>query len=80
MTDVPNPSGTNTPETTGDDVLALMEPGEPYSTQDVQDALDISQSTAWRRLTDLEEAGEIEKKKLGHRTVVWMLPEGGDES
>jgi len=57
-----------------------MEPGEPISTNDIKDALDLPHATAHHRLNKMADNGEIKKKKLGHRTVVWMLSEEEEEA
>jgi uncharacterized membrane protein len=76
MSDTPNPSGTNTPQTTAEEVLDVMEPGEPYTTPEIQEELDLTQSTAYRRLRDLADEGKIRKKKAGSRTVIWIRDGG----
>lgn len=78
MADAPNPTGSNEPQTTKDDILDVMEPGEPYGTTEIMDALDLPQSTANYRLNKLADDGVIRKKKTGHRTVIWMLPPDAD--
>jgi Fic family protein len=73
----PNPSGSNEPQTTADDVRDVMDPGEPYGTKEIADLLDLPHSTANYRLNKLADGGVIRKKKPGHRTVVWIRPVDG---
>lgn len=67
-------SGTWEPETSGERIISKMENGEPYSSGEVAEMMDIPRRTAHYRLNKLAEDGEIRKKKLGHRSVVWIRP------
>lgn len=58
-----------------DDVLAMFENGEPLSATDVADRFDISNRAALNKLSELKERGEIERKNVGSRAVVWWRPE-----
>lgn len=80
MTDAPNPSGSNDPQTTAEEVLGVMEPTDPYTTQEIADALDIPRRTANYRLNRMADDGEVRKKKHNKRRVSWMLPEGGGDA
>lgn len=77
--DAPNPSGTNEPQTTAEEIMEIMEPGEPYSASEIGESFDLAHGTIHHRLNKMAEDGLIEKKKLGHRTVVWMLTEDSDQ-
>lgn len=53
-------------------IISYFAEGRPFHTaQEVADQFDIDRSTAYRRLTRLEDDGRIEKVSLGSRTVVW---------
>lgn len=53
------------------DILCLFEDGEPLAATDVADHFDISNRAALNKLEQLQEAGEIERKQVGSRAVVW---------
>lgn len=57
------------------DVLEAMEPGEPYGTRELADKLDIPRRSAYKYLSQLASSGQIRKKKLGERHVIWMKSE-----
>lgn len=67
--------GRYTPATTGDEILAALEPGEVYGTAEVAELVGISRRTALRRLDELAEAGAVRKRKLDPRRVVWIASE-----
>lgn len=46
---------------------------EPATATEVGEKLDVTRKTAWEHLTALHEAGRIERKKVGGRSVVWWL-------
>lgn len=54
-------------------LLHFFESGQRdfYSAQEVADEFDLDRSQAHRRLTDLSEAGELERVAVGSRNVVW---------
>lgn len=54
------------------DILDAVSMHEPASTREIADKLDIPRRSALRYLDDLADAGEIRKKKLDPRRVVWM--------
>ncbi|WP_117367433.1 helix-turn-helix domain-containing protein [Natrarchaeobaculum sulfurireducens] len=63
-------------EDTGPDaVYDSMETGEPVSTREVADNLEIPRRSALRYLDSLAEEGEIRKKKLDQRRAVWIKTE-----
>jgi len=49
-------------------------PGEPLTTQEVTDRLDVSRRSCYDRLTRLSERGRLETKKVGARGRVWWQP------
>lgn len=75
-----NPSGSNDPTDTDEQLLAAMEPGEPYGTPELVEKTDNPQSTVNYALNRLADQGRIEKKKLGHRSVAWWIPSNGLEA
>ena len=55
-----------------EDILAYFAEGRPFHTaQEVADRFNIDRSTAYRRLSRLEDSGQLKKVPLGSRTVVW---------
>lgn len=54
------------------DLLIAVESHEPASTREVADELGIPRRSALRYLDDLANNGNIRKKKLDPRRVVWM--------
>jgi predicted ArsR family transcriptional regulator len=58
-----------------EDILSMFEDGEPISATDVADRFDISNRAALNKLDRLKEEGEIERKNVGSRAVVWWKPE-----
>lgn len=60
------------------DVLAAMEPYEPYVTSELAEQLDWPRRTVYEALTELHETDRIEKKQKNARVVMWIRP--GDES
>lgn len=53
-----------------EDVLAMFN-DEPLSASDVADEFDISNRAALNKLEELKERGEIQRKNVGSRAVVW---------
>lgn len=68
-------SGQFTKQHTGEDVLAVMEPLEPYLTSEISDELGWSRRSAYNVLSELAEDGEIRKKKPEERRIIWIRPE-----
>jgi DNA-binding IclR family transcriptional regulator len=62
------------------DVLGAMEPSEPYTARELAEELGWPRRTAYELLSDLAEQGMIRRKKTGHRTVIWIRPERGDQA
>lgn len=60
------------------DVLEFMEPGEPYVTGELADALDRPHRTMYSWLADLEVDDKIKKIKKNERTVIWIKTTRGD--
>ncbi|MCL9813475.1 helix-turn-helix domain-containing protein [Natranaeroarchaeum aerophilus] len=55
-----------------EDIMSYFAEGRPFHTaQEVADRFDIDRSTAYRRLSRLDNDGHLEKVSLGSRTVVW---------
>lgn len=55
-----------------EDIMSYFAEGRPFHTaQEVADRFDVDRSTAYRRLSQLEDDGHLEKVSLGSRTVVW---------
>lgn len=66
-----NDQGRYTEQVSVDDVLRLFDGGEPLTAGEVADAFDISNRAALNKLDELHERGEIERKEVGARAVVW---------
>ncbi|MEF8827174.1 MAG: hypothetical protein V5A27_12675 [Halapricum sp.] len=58
-----------------DDVLAVMDPLEPYTTGELADPLGWPRRTLFDLLTSLEERDEVPKKKSEPRRAIWIRPE-----
>lgn len=51
------------------------EPGEPLTTREVAEALDVTRRAAYDRLESLADRGDLETKKVGARGRVWWRPD-----
>lgn len=67
--------GQYTEEVTPDDALAVFTDHEPRTAKEVAEELGIVRRTAYNKLTELEERGDLRKKKVGSRAVVWWRPD-----
>ena len=70
-----NDSGQYVTTRSSDDVLAAMEPLEPYTTGELADNLGWPRRTVYELLTTLEERGDVRKKKPEPRRAIWIRPE-----
>lgn len=73
MTDAPNPSGTNEPQATAEDVREFMEAGIPYGSGELAEVMDLARRTTTYRLNKIDEQGAIESKMIG-TSKVWYIP------
>lgn len=65
-------SGQFESELDDEDIMRYFAEDRPFHTaQEVAGRFDIDRSTAYRRLSKLEDDGHLEKVSLGSRTVVW---------
>ena len=62
-------------EITPGDALAVFTGREPLTAKEVAEELGVVRRTAYNKLSDLEERGDLRKKKVGSRAVVWWRPE-----
>jgi hypothetical protein len=54
------------------DIMSYFAEGRPFHTaQEISDRFGIDRSTAYRRLSQLEDDGRLNKVSLGSRTVIW---------
>ena len=67
-----NDSGQYVTTRSSDDVLAAMEPLEPYTTGELADNLGWPRRTVYELLTTLEERGDVRKKKPEPRRAIWI--------
>ena len=58
-------------ELTDDQVLSVVEPGEPVTTVEVADALETNSRSVVVHLESLVDAGEIRVKRIGEEYGVW---------
>lgn len=72
--------GRYTEEVTLEDALALFTDAEPRTTKEVAEELDIVRRTAYNKLQELHEQGELKKKDVGARGVVWWNPNPDPET
>jgi predicted ArsR family transcriptional regulator len=56
---------------TPEDTLTLFPDHEPRTASEVAEALDVSRRTAYNKLSELADRGELNRKKVGGRAVVW---------
>lgn len=54
-----------------DIVRQFFRRSEPHTATEIADELEVSSRTALNKLEKLHEAGEIKRKKVGARAVVW---------
>jgi predicted ArsR family transcriptional regulator len=64
-------SGQYTEEITLDETLAIFSDQEPRTAKEVADELGCVRRTAYNKLSELAERGDLERKKVGGRAVVW---------
>ena len=65
-------SGQFASELGNEDIMSYFAERRPFHTaQEVADRFSVDRSTAYRRLSRLEDDGRLEKVSLGSRTVVW---------
>jgi len=70
-------SGQYTEQVTLDSILDAFDRAEApvLTASEVADELGCSRPSAYNKLDNLEEQGELRKKKVGSRAVVWWRPE-----
>jgi len=61
-------------EVTADDALAVFTDHEPRTANEVADELGIVRRTAYNKLTELADRGDLKRKKVGGRAVVFWKP------
>jgi len=66
--------GTYTEEVSPDDALAVFTNHEPRTASEVAEELGVVRRTAHNKLAALEERGDLKRKKVGSRAVVWWRP------
>lgn len=68
-------SGQFIESSSGDDVLRVFDAveGPVVTSADVAEALDVSRETARRKLSELEDEGQVASRKTAGRVVYWRL-------
>lgn len=62
------------------DVLGVVsDRDEPVTAKEVGEGLDITNRAALNKLNELHDRGDIERKKVGGRSVVWWLTDAAVE-
>lgn len=61
-------------EVAPDDVLELFPDHEPRTASEVAEELDVVRRTAYNKLQQLAERGDLQRKKVGGRAVVFWRP------
>lgn len=61
-------------EVTPDEVLTLFSDQEPRTASEIADELGIVRRTAYNKLQTLAERGDLHRKKVGGRAVVYWRP------
>lgn len=67
-------SGQYVEAVTPNDALAVFTDHEPRTAKEIAEELEIVRRTAYNKLEKLEERGDLKKKKVGGRAVVWWKP------
>lgn len=70
-----NKSGQYSSEVTLEDALSVFNNQEPRTAKEVAEELGVVRRTAYNKLSGLERRGDLERKKVGGRAVVWWRPE-----
>jgi predicted ArsR family transcriptional regulator len=71
--------GTYTEEVSPEDALAVFTDHEPRTASEVAEELGVVRRTAYNKLVNLEERGDLKRKKVGGRAVVWCRPNPPEE-
>lgn len=58
-----------------EDVLAAMDPGEPYVVSELAEEIDWPRRTVSKLLNDLHDADRVQKVKKNARVILWIRPE-----
>lgn len=68
--------GLYTSTVTNDELLHFFDSAQRdfYSAKEIATEFDFDRTQAYRRLSKLSEAGELERVKVGNRNVVWWRP------
>jgi predicted ArsR family transcriptional regulator len=66
--------GRYTEKVSPDDALAIFDDHEPRTAKEVATALDVSRRTALNKLNELVDQGDLRRKKVGGRAVVFWKP------
>ena len=62
-----------------DDVLDAMDPGEPYVTSELADAIEWPRRTVYEALEGLHQDERVVKKQANARAVMWIRPSESSE-
>jgi len=59
-----------------DEIVEVMENhSEPFMTLgEIADQVDVTKGTVHRRIQEMVNAGDVRKKKVGAKAVIWWLP------
>lgn len=68
-------SGQYVSTVTPEDALALFTDREPLTASEVAEELGVVRRTAYNKLEALADRGDLKKKKVGGRAVVYWRPE-----
>jgi predicted ArsR family transcriptional regulator len=66
--------GRYTEKVSPDDARTVFDDHEPLTAKEVATALDVSRRTALNKLDELVERGDLRRKKVGGRAVVFWKP------
>lgn len=67
-----NDHGRYNPKHPDEEILEAVKEHEPAGTQEIADEIGIARQSADYRLRQLEESGQVSKKKVG-RSLVWSV-------
>jgi predicted ArsR family transcriptional regulator len=69
--------GQYTEKVSPDDALELFSDHEPRTAKEIADALNVSRRTALNKLSELVDRGDLQRKKVGGRAVVFWKAASG---
>jgi uncharacterized membrane protein len=72
-------SGQYTTAVADEELIAHLKNEGGVATKELAEAFDYTRPTAYRRLVDLEDAGEVERREVGN-SLLWLPASEGTEA